>query len=117
MKEPVLHSEKTLQAFRKELRTKSTSAEIAFWNLVFRRQHSIGNYIVDFYCPSDKLIVELDGDSHGDYSQISDDILRDEHLQRLGYTVLRFENRFVFQDPEYVLNEIKRKFFNHPVPE
>ena len=126
MKGTNLHTRKTLQHFRKELRNKSTSAEIAFWNLVknrslegrkFRRQLSIGNYIVDFYCPSEKLIVELDGDPHGEYHKISEDIKRDEYLQDLGFTVLRFENRFVFQDPEYILEEINKKFNNHPGPE
>ena len=126
MKGTNLHTRKKLQHFRKELRNKSTSAEIAFWNLVknrslegrkFRRQHSIGNYIVDFYCPSEKLIVELDGDPHGEYHKISEDIKRDEYLQDLGFTVLRFENRFVFQDPEYILEEISKKFNNHPGPE
>ena len=126
MKGTNLHTRKILRHFRKELRNKSTSAEIAFWNLVknrslegrkFRRQHSIGNYIVDFYCPSEKLIVELDGDPHGEYHKISEDIKRDEYLQDLGFTVLRFENRFVFQDPEYILEEISKKFNNHPGPE
>ena len=126
MKEHVLHSKKILRPFRNTLRKKSTSAETAFWNLVknrkfegrkFRRQHSIGNYIVDFYCPSNKLIVELDGDSHGDYSRISEDITRDNFLQSKGYTILRFENRFVFQDPEYILKQIAGKLINHPGPD
>jgi very-short-patch-repair endonuclease len=78
----------------------------------FRRQQSFNNYVVDFYCPSEKLIVELDGDSHGDYKKIQLDIKRDIILEGLGNTVLRFENRFVFQDPEYVLQEIRRKFID-----
>ena len=76
----------------------------------FRRQHSIDNYIVDFCCPSEKLIIELDGDPHGDYIRIEKDITRDKYLEELGFTVLRFENRFVFQEPEFVLNEIKKLF-------
>ena len=112
MKNANVHSKKALRNFRKELRNKSTSAEIAFWNLVknrklegrkFRRQHSIDSYIVDFYCPSAKLIIELDGYPHGENIKISEDIKRDEYLEKLGYMVLRFENRFVFQDPEYVM--------------
>ena len=65
----------------------------------FRRQHSIGNYIVDFYCPSEKLIVELVGDPHGEYHKISEDIKRDEYLQDLGFIVLRFENSLFFRIP------------------
>ena len=76
----------------------------------FRRQHSIGKYIVDFYCPSEKLIVELDGKPHGDYIQIEKDTIRDRYLEELGLTVIRFENKSVFQEPEFVLNEIKKGF-------
>ena len=75
----------------------------------FRRQHSLGNYIVDFYCSSDKLIIELDGDPHGDYIQIQRDELRDKNLVEKGYIVLRFENRCIFQDPEYVIDTIISK--------
>jgi very-short-patch-repair endonuclease len=114
-----LLNKKDLKEKRQFLRKKSTSAEATLWSLLknkqiegrkFRRQQSIGNYIVDFYCPSEKLIIELDGDVHGDYYMIQRDQIRDENLTRLGYSVLRFENRFVFQDPEFVLFEIKAKF-------
>ena len=79
----------------------------------FRRQYSIGNFIVDFCCPSEKLIIELDGDSHGDYQKIQKDIKKELYLQNLGFTILRFENRFVFQDPEFVLTEIKARFLSN----
>ena len=109
-----------LKEFRKRLRNRSTSAEATLWNMLknkqlkgkkFRRQHSLGNYIVDFYCSSDKLIIELDGDPHGEYHQINKDEIRDNYLASLGFIVLRFENRFVFHDPEYIKSEI-RKVFN-----
>ncbi len=108
-----------LKPFRSSLRNKSTSAEATLWNLLksrkldgrkFRRQQSIGNYIADFYCPAEKLVIELDGAYHGAYIQIQKDIERDNYLKELGFTVLRFENRFVFQDQEYVLNEIRKSF-------
>ena len=76
----------------------------------FRRQHSIGNYIVDFFCPSEKLVIELDGNPHGEYHNIEKDKKRDQYLEGLGFTVLRFENRFVFQEPEFVKNEIRKNF-------
>ena len=110
---------KNLKQYRISLRKNSTSAEVALWKLLksgslkgrkFRRQHSIGHYIVDFYCPSEKLIIELDGNPHGDYIQIERDTSRDKYLEELGMTILRFENRFVFQEPEYVLNEIMKVF-------
>ncbi len=114
-----LFNRKSLKSFRSLLRNKSTSAEAVLWNQLksknlegrkFRRQHSLGSYIVDFYCPSEKLIIELDGDPHGDPVQIQKDTTRDNYLEKLGFTVLRFENRFVFQEPEFVLNEIRKAF-------
>jgi very-short-patch-repair endonuclease len=57
------------------------------------------------------LIIELDGNSHGEYPKIQKDENRDKYLESLGFTVLRFENRFVFQDPEHISEEIK-KFLN-----
>jgi len=100
-----------LREKRRYLRNNSTSAEAELWKHLsnkklcgrkFRRQYSISNYIIDFYCVSEKLAIELDGDPHGDYVQIQKDILRDEYLKRSGINTIRFENRFVFQDPEYV---------------
>jgi very-short-patch-repair endonuclease len=108
-----------LKYFRKKLRNRSTSAEAQLWNLLknrqlggrkFRRQHGLGNYIVDFYCSEEELIVELDGDPHGEYYKIEEDKIRDERLGTLGYKILRFENKLVFQDPEYVLGQIKSSF-------
>ncbi|HSP10990.1 MAG TPA: DUF559 domain-containing protein [Salegentibacter sp.] len=68
-----LHTRKELKEYRRVLRTKMTPAEAFLWTCLkarklegkrFTRQHSIGNYIVDFYCASDKLIIELDGEVH-----------------------------------------------------
>ena len=117
MKNKNLFNRKDLKSFRSSLRNRSTSAEAALWDILkskklegikFRRQYSIGSYIVDFCCPSEKLIIELDGDPHGEYHKIQKDENRDKYLESLGFTVLRFENRFVFQEPEYVKNEIRK---------
>jgi very-short-patch-repair endonuclease len=118
MKQPKqILNRKELKGFRITLRKNLTSAEAALWNLLksrqiegvkFRRQYSLGNYIADFCSPSEKLIIELDGAVHGDYHQIEKDTLRDKYLEGLGFKVLRFENRFVFQDPDYVISEIKK---------
>ena len=115
---PKLYNKKELKAYRIALRNKSTPAEVALWKLLkssrsgrkFRRQHSIGNYITDFCCPSEKLIIELDGNGHVEYSQIEKEEIRDKYLEDLGFRILRFENRLVFQEPDYVLNEIKNIF-------
>ena len=117
MKDNNLFNRKDLKSFRSFLRNRSTSAEAALWNIIkskqlegikFRRQYSIGSYIVDFCCPSEKLIIELDGDPHGEYHKIQKDENRDKYLESLGFTALRFENRFVFQEPEYVKDEIRK---------
>ena len=120
MKSKNIFNRKSLKSYRSSLRKKSTSAEATLREMLqlkkfegrkFRRQYSIGNYIVDFCCPSEKLIIELDGDPHGEYHRIQKDENRDKYLESLGFIVLRFENRFVFQEPEYLKNEI-RKFIN-----
>jgi very-short-patch-repair endonuclease len=51
---------------------------------------------------------ELDGDPHGEYHKIQEDENRDKYLESLGFNALRFENRFVFQEPEYLKNEIRK---------
>jgi len=114
-----LINRKSLKVFRSVLRKCSTSAEVALWVMLkskklegrkFRRQYSIGKYIVDFCCPSEKLIIELDGNPHGEYHRIQKDESRDKFLESLGFKVLRFENRFVFQEPEFVKDEIRKAF-------
>jgi very-short-patch-repair endonuclease len=77
----------------------------------FSRQHIICNYIADFCCLSGKLIIELDRDPHGGYHKIEKDEIRDSYLVNLGFPVLRFENRFLFRDPEYLKSE-KRNGLN-----
>lgn len=104
-----------LKERRRELRSNLTPAEAAMWKLLqnsklegykFRRQHSIENYIVDFYCPSAKLIIELDGEVHNNPIAHQHDYERDEQLKSFGYTVLRFENKLVFEQQEAVLDAI-----------
>jgi very-short-patch-repair endonuclease len=110
MKSKIIFNRKSLKSFRSSLRNRSTSAEAALWVMLksrklegrkFRRQYSIGSYIVDFCCPAEKLVIELDGAPHGEYHKIQEDENRDKFLKSFGFTVLRFENRFVFQEPDH----------------
>ena len=78
----------------------------------FRRQSSINNFIVDFYCPEEKLVVELDGDFHFDEKVIKDDEKRSKILEEEGLKVIRFENQEVLLNLDNVLSEIKRNFKN-----
>ena len=76
----------------------------------FNRQHSIKNYIVDFYCAKEKLIIELDGEIHNNLEVQEKDIIRTKELNELGYTVIRFENKMVFDNLASVFMEIKDNF-------
>ncbi|GAA3593590.1 DUF559 domain-containing protein [Flavivirga amylovorans] len=114
-----IHNHKYLEEYRKALRKNSTSAEAALWTFLqkkklegrkFRRQHSIKNYIVDFYCASEKLIIELDGAYHLDSAQQNYDCERTKDLNELGFEVLRFENKLVFENIANVLEEISNHF-------
>jgi len=114
-----LHNRKELREFRKRLRTNSIPAEIALWKMLqrgqlegrkFRRQHSVGNYIVDFYCATEQLAVELDGEGHFTEGGQTYDKERDEYLLNCGIRTIKFENNLVLIDPEYVLQEIKNNF-------
>ncbi len=110
-----IHNHKYLEERRKELRKNLTSAEAALWKVIqksqlkgrkFRRQHSIKNFIVDFYCASEKLIIELDGAYHLDFVQQNYDAERTKTLEALGLKVIRFENKLVFENMGSVLEEI-----------
>ncbi|MBS1559283.1 MAG: restriction endonuclease subunit S [Bacteroidetes bacterium] len=108
-----------LKTFRKELRNNLTPAEAKLWTLLkgkqlggkkFRRQFSVANYILDFYCPSENLAIELDGQGHFEATQAEYDAERDLFLQHCGIKVLRFENKWVWDNPEGLLDEVKNCF-------
>ncbi len=114
-----IFNKKELMPKRKELRNNSTYAEVFFWQQVkdkqldgrkFRRQTSVGPFIVDFYCPEEKLVVELDGEVHFDEEAIKYDKKRTEYLESVGLKVIRFENNEVLKNTEYVLNKIRNYF-------
>ena len=104
---------------RKKLRNNSTPAECELWKylnakkvcgLKLKRQHSIDNYILDFYCPQIKLGVELDSEYHV-YNEECD-TLRDSKLEKLGISVLRYENLMVFEHIDVILADIE-DFYNN----
>jgi very-short-patch-repair endonuclease len=106
---------------RKELRNSLTIAEAVLWNQLkdnqlagkkFRRQESIGPYIADFYCPESRLIVELDGAGHYSVGGAEHDAKRTEYLRERGLKVIRFENKAVFDDLEWVLEMIKKNLLD-----
>lgn len=106
-----------LKENRKLLRNESTPAEIALWQLLkgkkvkgykFRRQHSVGHYILDFYCPKARIAIELDGEIHHNSEAEEYDENRTRYLEDIEHIkVLRFENQEVFNNPEGVQAEIE----------
>lgn len=76
----------------------------------FRRQHSIGPFIADFCCVQEKLVIELDGQVHFNPGAQDYDYNRQQYIEQEGYTVLRFENKRVFETPEAVLQAIRNHF-------
>jgi very-short-patch-repair endonuclease len=111
--------------FAKQLRTASTDAERKLWSILrhhqvaglrFRRQQPVGPYVVDFYCPAAKLIIELDGDQHGEDRRVEYDEARSVWLSSHGYRVLRFPNWQALKNPQSVLDEIAHVFEVRAVP-
>ena len=112
-----IHNIKDQKRIRQSLRNNMTKSEIILWSKIkssqlgykFRRQHGIGKYIVDFYCPELKLIIEIDGDVHGFENQIKKDEERQKFLENLGFTVLRYANNDVMQNINGVIEDLIRK--------
>ncbi len=83
-----------------------------FRGIKFRRQHPIGDYIADFLCLTEKLVVEVDGGYHDDTRQQQEDQWRTEYLQTKGYKVIRFKNQEVSSDIKGVIRKIKEELNN-----
>ncbi|MEX0408368.1 endonuclease domain-containing protein [Aquibium sp. LZ166] len=99
----------------RSMRKRMTDAELKLWNEVrahrlmglgFRRQFPIGSYIVDFACPSKRLVVEIDGSQHGEDDIARSDAVRTCFLEQEGWTVLRFWNHDVLRDIDGVCMHI-----------
>jgi very-short-patch-repair endonuclease len=112
-------SEKTK---RKMLRNNMPKAEIILWSkirnkqllkLKFRRQYSIGPFVLDFYCPEIRLAIEIDGDSHFQEEEIEYDKERQRYIEDKRIKFLRFTNEDVYKNINEVLNDIAK---NTPPP-
>jgi very-short-patch-repair endonuclease len=108
-----------LLTFRKKLRSNLTPAEAKLWSMIknsqldgrkFRRQHSFGGYILDFYCSSEKIGVELDGEVQYNAAAAQYDHERKLFLLYFGIKVIRFENKVVFESPNWLLDRIRQEF-------
>ena len=107
-----------LRSFARENRKNMTLAECVLWEAIrngnlghkFLRQHIIGDYIVDFLCRDNGLIIEVDGGYHSERTQQDSDEVRAAWLESQGYSVIRFTNEEILQDIENVLKEIESFF-------
>ena len=106
---------KKLKPFARQLRNDMTPHERIVWqkirckqihNVQFYRQKPVGSVIIDFYAKRIKLAVEIDGGQHYTDEGRARDIERDNYLQSLGITILRFGNHDVYKHLEEVLEKI-----------
>lgn len=114
---PHLPYDKSLKEKARKLRHNPTPAEKRFWNtlrrmpfyraVTFNRQKPLGNYIVDFYCHRFCLVIEIDGDSHGDDKNRLYELQRTSYLESQGLKVLRFTNREVERNIEGVMASLE----------
>ena len=111
-----------LEQKAKEMRENMTEAETVLWEALkskhigdkFRRQHIIGNFIVDFVCLSKRLVIEVDGGYHTDDTQQGLDEGRAEELKQLGFEVIRFTNEEVLNNLDKVVHQITEKLSSLP---
>ena len=105
-----------LKQFAKENRQNMTVAERYLWDHLrdyqhtyhFRRQHIIGDYIVDFVSLEYKLVIEVDGGYHAERQQMEDDARRTEDLNHMGFDVVRFTNEEVLFDTGKTLERLRK---------
>ncbi|OLA73379.1 MAG: hypothetical protein BHW62_07175 [Acinetobacter sp. CAG:196_36_41] len=103
----------------RELRNNMTNQERKLWAMLknksfygfkFRRQYPIGNYIVDFICCSEKIIIEIDGGQHNNSENIEYDEQRTRYLESRGYRVLRFWNSEINENISGVYKKLQQEF-------
>jgi very-short-patch-repair endonuclease len=117
------YNAKRKKMLRQKLRNATTSAEAVLWTHLqrrqllgkkFRRQESLGRYVVDFYCPECRVIVELDGAPHFEPNSDVYENERTTYLEGLGLTVIRFENQAIHDDIDLVLECIREALRKAP---
>ena len=106
-------STKKSRIFAKALHRKMTDAETILWSRLrrhpkykFRRQHPIGRYIADFACVNARVVVEVDGATHGSDAEIAYDRIRAAYMARQGWKTIRFWNDDIYEELDGVLDRI-----------
>jgi len=107
------------------LRRNQTPAENMLWQALrskqvfgykFRRQHAVGQFILDFYCSPLKLGIEVDGNIHNVKEIINYDQAREELLRNFGVTMIRIQNNEIFDDINFVVKKIQHMILQLPPP-
>jgi len=110
---------------RRKLRRTMTKGETILWKRIkakqlgfkFRRQAGIGRYIVDFYCPKLKLVIEIDGLTHYEEKVYNYDQERENYLENLGLFIKRYNSEDIFKKIEQVVEDMYNTCVyiqNHP---
>lgn len=115
-----IHNRKELKEIRRDLRNNATTEEEVLWKFLknkklgykIRRQHSVFNYVLDFYCASKRLAIELDGAHHYTDEGKEDDKERDGVLRTMNLKILRFPNSMIRDNLDEVLEKIKMELDN-----
>ena len=122
MKRTIISYNPNLKALAKELRQNMTFSEVVLWNELkngqmmgydFDRQRPIGNYIVDFYSKDISLVIEVDGITHEEEHVKKNDIIRQQELESLHVSLLRFNALLVLNKIEAVVREISEWILNY----
>jgi very-short-patch-repair endonuclease len=112
----MVHAPPPIRSHAREMRKEPTRSEDRLWswlrdrrfgNYKFRRQHPVGDYILDFYCAELKICIELDGSVHDIDAVAEHDKARTRYLERQGISVLRLENEELIRDPDTVTDCIQ----------
>jgi very-short-patch-repair endonuclease len=117
-----IHNLPDKKTLRQKLRHNATPAEKALWRSLkksgvgakFRRQHGVGPYVLDFYCPEHKLAIEIQGGVHDDVLRSDYDAQGQAYLESQGIRVLCFENRALLELSEYVVGVIRSAVLEPP---
>jgi very-short-patch-repair endonuclease len=117
MSDDKMHVNRNLREYSRDLRKNMTHAERLLWGTVrkqqilgcqFYRQRIVGNYIVDFFCPKARLVVEVDGSQHGTYEGLEKDRIRDQYMKDHGLQVVRVNDVDVLTNIGGVVDAIMR---------
>ena len=120
-----LFNRSTQKRFRQRLRTRGTRAELVLWlslrkrqvlGYKFRRQHGVGKYVLDFFCPELLLAIEVDGASHDSEEACLYDAERQREIERTGIRFLRFTNDEVLGNCDAVVKRIEAEIIRRHKP-